>query len=104
MERRAGRQAAAHLLGHDLDGGQGRAELVGGGGGEAAEGRQALLAGQHGLGGGERQLHARRLGRRLPGVGGGETDADHQGGQLAPTIEGRQDERRGVGPRQRQRP
>ena len=75
------------LPGHHLQGGQGRAQLVGGGGGQPAEGRQTLLPRQHGLGGGQRQLHPRRLRRDLPGIGGIETDAGHRGRPHAEAVE-----------------
>src|SRR5690606_27493749 len=48
--RTVGGSVAQHLLGDDLDGGQRRAQFMGGGGGQAAQGRQSLLALQNVLG------------------------------------------------------
>ena len=84
------RRLASHLLGDDGDGGQRRAELVRRGGGQGAQRRQPLLARQHRLGDVERQLHPRRLGRRLVGVAGGEGDADDQRDGEADAIDDRQ--------------
>ena len=71
-DRIVGGRVAQQLLGHHLDGGQRRAQLVGGGGGQSAQRRQPLLARQHVLGDGQRQFHACRLRRRVPGIAGGE--------------------------------
>ena len=68
------------------DGGQRRAQLVGGGGGQRAQGRQPLFARQHRLGDVERQLHARRLAGRLPGIAGGEGDAGDHGERRADPV------------------
>ena len=62
------RQLAAELLRHERDGGERRAELVGGRGGEAVELRQVLLAGEHHLGRGERLRELARLLRHAPSV------------------------------------
>ena len=73
--RRSGpssRQRVLELLGHERDGGERRAELVGGGGGEAVELGQVLLAGEHQLGRGERLGELARLLGDPPGVDAGE--------------------------------
>ncbi|MND92455.1 hypothetical protein D3C80_846100 [compost metagenome] len=88
--RTAGGGVAQHLLGHDLDGGQRRAQLMSGGGGQAAQGRQPLFALQHVLGGGQGQLQLVGVGRHLPGVARGEQHPCRQGQAQAQAIEQRQ--------------
>ncbi|MEI9902746.1 MAG: hypothetical protein WDN06_01250 [Asticcacaulis sp.] len=82
----------------------GGAEFMGGGGGQRTQGAQAGLLFEHGLGGGQGLLHARRFQRRLPGIAGGEGDADDDGGQEAEAVHDRQDEGLARLPRQVERP
>ena len=63
-----------HLLGDQRDGGERRAELVRGGGGEPVERRQMLLALQHQFGGGERVGEQPRLLGDAQGIDAGEGD------------------------------
>ena len=60
------------LLGDQRDGGERRAELVRGGGGEAVELREMLLARQHQLGRGQRLGELARFLGDAPGVDAGE--------------------------------
>ncbi|MNV36480.1 hypothetical protein D3C71_1279590 [compost metagenome] len=99
-----GRRGAQQLLGHDLDGRQRGAQLMGGGGGQTAQGRQSLFALQHVLGGGEGQLQLLGVGRHLPGIARGEQDPGGQGQPHAEAIEGRQDQMLVQAPRQGQGP
>ena len=68
-------ERALHLLGDQRDGGERRAELVRGGGGEAVERREMLLALQHQFGRGERVGEQARFLGDAEGVDGGEGDA-----------------------------
>ncbi len=63
-----------------------------------------MLFFEHGLGGGQGLLHARRFERRLPGISRREQDADDDGGQEAETVNGRQDKGLSGDPRQVERP
>ena len=62
------RQRVVELLGDERDGGERRAELVRGRGGEAVELGQVLLAGEHQLGRGERLGELARLLGDPPGI------------------------------------
>ncbi len=68
---------------------------MGGRCGEAAQGREPLLARQHGLGHVQGQLHTRRLARRQPGVAGREGDPGDDRGRRPQPVDQRQDQ---VGP------
>src|SRR5829696_8434155 len=70
------RQGVVELLRHERDRRERRAELVRGGGGEAVELRQVLLAGEHPLGRGERLGELARLLGDAPGIDADEGDAE----------------------------
>ena len=95
------RRVARQLLGHHGDGGERRAELVRGRGGQAVERVQLLLAGQHHLGGGQRIGHLARLLGEPPGVERQEQHAGEHRGQHADIVERRQIEAARRVPRQR---
>ena len=97
-----GRRLAGHLLGDDGDGGQRRAELMGGGGGQGAEGRQPLLARQDRLGDVQGQRHARRFDRGLAHIARRERDAGEVGDRRADLEGHRHGEARARHVRQRQ--
>ena len=63
---------ALELAGDERDGGERRAEFVGGGGGEPVEGREMLLAGEHHFGRVERAGELPRLLGDAEGVDAGE--------------------------------
>ena len=90
---------ARQLLGHHGDGGERRAELVRGGGGEAVERVQLLLAGEHHLGGRERLGHLPRFLGQPPDVEREEHHAGQHGGQHADVVEQSADRSRPAGTR-----
>ena len=73
-------QGMVELLGHEGDGGERRAELVGRRGRQAVELGEVLLAGQHQLGRGERLGELARLLGHPPGIDAGEGGAEQDRG------------------------
>ena len=71
------RRLPGEFLGHNRDGGQGRSQFMGGGGGESAKSGQSLFPRQDGLGHVERQGHARGLHHGLAHKPGDEGDPGH---------------------------
>ncbi len=92
------------FLGHNCDRGKGRAQFVRRGGGQAAQRRQPLLAGQDRLGDVEGQLHPGGLPCRQPGVACREDDAGDDRRRRAQTVDQRKHEDLAFRPWQRQGP
>ena len=76
--RRVGGDRVLQLLGDHRDGRQRRAEFVRGGGGQAVELREMLLARQHQFGGGQRVGELARFLGDLPGIDADESDGEQE--------------------------
>ena len=99
--RAAGRKLALQFLGDERDGGERRAEFMRGGGGEAVEGVEMLLAGQHHLGGVQRLRQLPRFLGDAEGVDAGEDAGRNQRHPDAGDVEQRQRQTLRRVPRQR---
>ena len=95
------RQRALQLARHHRDGAERRAQLMRRRGGQRAQRRQAMLARQRQLGGGQARRHARGFRCDAPGIDRGEADADHQRRPDAGLVKLRQQQRFACRPGQR---
>ncbi len=93
---------ALQFLGDEHDRRKRRAELMGGGGGEAVERGQPLFAREHEFRRRKRLSHLPRLLFDAPGIDRDEDDARHERGPKPQHIVERQDRRLSAGPGQRQ--
>ena len=97
----SGRQHALQFMRHHGDGAQRRSQLMGRGGGQRAQRRQALFARQSKLGGGKTGRHPGAFAGDAPSIDRGKSDAEHQRGPEAGLIKLRQHEMLGRRPGQR---
>src|SRR5262249_60106982 len=98
---RARLEHALELLDDDRDGGERRAELVRGGGREAVELREVLLAREHQLGGGERVGEQARFLGDLPSIDANEAEREQEREPYPEHVFRRQDQRVIALPRKR---
>ena len=98
---RAGLDLPLELAGHHEDGGEWRAQFMGGGGGKAVELGEVMLAGENELGGDEGVRELARLLDDLPRIDADVADRDQQREPHPDHVERRQLERLLLGPGQR---